>query len=81
MVPHFEARSRIDDFIRQDNRLLAETTSLWFGFCASNLLAPVIAPIYVVTSCAIIEDYVPITTAEQFSKVHPTVSRQSLHAD
>jgi len=49
VVPHFEGKNRIDDFIRQDKILLAKTTFLWFGFYAENLFYPIFAPIHVVS--------------------------------
>jgi hypothetical protein len=48
VVPHLEAKNRINRFIQNDKALLAKTTFLWFGFYAENLFYPVFTPIYVV---------------------------------
>ncbi|KAG2419247.1 hypothetical protein HFD88_004042 [Aspergillus terreus] len=47
VIPHFEAKNRIDRFIQNDKALLAKTTFLWFGFYAENLFYPIFTPIYV----------------------------------
>lgn len=48
VVPHFEAKNRVNRFIQNDKALLAKTTFLWFGFYTENLFYPIFTPIYVV---------------------------------
>lgn len=40
VVPHFDAKVKVDEFIRQDKELLAKTTFLLVTFYASNLFYP-----------------------------------------
>jgi hypothetical protein len=47
-VPHFEAKVRVDEFIKQDKALLAKTTFLWVTFYATNLFFPIYTPIHIV---------------------------------
>ncbi|GIJ90513.1 hypothetical protein Asppvi_009469 [Aspergillus pseudoviridinutans] len=47
VIPHFEAKNRINRFIQNDKALLAKTTFLWFGFYTENLFYPIFTPIYV----------------------------------
>jgi len=50
IVPHFESKNKIDDYIKADHGLLAKTTFLWVAFYASNYAFPVYNPIYVPTA-------------------------------
>jgi hypothetical protein len=45
-VPHFEAKARVDEFIKSKPNLLVKTTFLWLTFFASNFLRPTFAPVY-----------------------------------
>jgi hypothetical protein len=84
VVPHVEAKNRIDNFIKQDKNLLAKTTFLWFGFYAENMFYPVFTPIHVVSVFQImIVSWIPrpIAIAEKCPKVHSTVARRSFDAD
>ena len=47
-VPHFEAKAKVDEFIKQDKALLAKTTFLFIAFYAANLFYPVFTPLYIV---------------------------------
>lgn len=47
-VPHFDAKARVDDFIRQDKEFLAKTTFAMFGMYAENMLYPIFMPFYMV---------------------------------
>jgi uncharacterized protein YbjT (DUF2867 family) len=47
-VPHFDAKARVDDFIRQEKELLAKTTFAMFGMYAENMLYPIFTPSYLV---------------------------------
>ena len=44
IVPHFDAKTRVDAYIKQNQALLSKTTFLYVGFYAGNLLYPVLAP-------------------------------------
>lgn len=44
IVPHFEGKNQIDDYIRSNPNLYAKTTFLWCAFYANNLTFPVFAP-------------------------------------
>jgi uncharacterized protein YbjT (DUF2867 family) len=44
VVPHFEAKNRVDAHIRADASLRAKTTFLWVTFYASNFLYPMFTP-------------------------------------
>jgi len=50
LVPHFEAKNKIDEFIKSDEKLYAKTTFLWVTWYASNYLFPMFTPIFVKTS-------------------------------
>lgn len=43
-MPHFESKTKVDEFIRQDKALLAKTTFLFITFYATNILMPMLAP-------------------------------------
>jgi len=44
VVPHFEAKNRVDAYIKSDHKLYAKTTFLWITFYASNFLYPMFTP-------------------------------------
>jgi hypothetical protein len=44
IIPHFEAKNQIDNYIKSDAGLLAKTTFLWVTFFASNLFFPMYTP-------------------------------------
>jgi NmrA-like family len=44
VVPHFEGKNRIDDYIKSDPALLAKTTFIWVTWFASNLFFPMFQP-------------------------------------
>jgi hypothetical protein len=49
IVPHFEAKNQIDDYIKSDPILYAKTTFVWFTFFMSNLFFPMFTPNLVVS--------------------------------
>lgn len=58
VVPHFDAKSRADEFIKQDKALLAKTTFLWIPFYDSNLYYfPNLTPIYLVGGHFLHDDF------------------------
>jgi len=63
LVPHFEAKNRIDDYIKNHPILLPKTTFLWITWYASNYVFPMFTPNFLKTS----GKYV------QFQLVPPTV--------
>ncbi|KAL3477072.1 NAD(P)-binding protein [Aspergillus californicus] len=44
VVPYYESKNRVDEFIRSVPALLAKTTFAWFGWYAGNVLAPLFHP-------------------------------------
>jgi hypothetical protein len=50
LIPHFEAKNRIDSYIRSDKNLLAKTTFLWITFYASNYYFPMYTPYFIPTA-------------------------------
>jgi hypothetical protein len=49
VVPHFDAKARIDAFIKSQPALLKKTTFLWITFYATNLFFPVYSPTFIKT--------------------------------
>ena len=49
-VHHFDAKNRIDDFIKADASLFSKTTFLWVTFYASNYYFPMFTPLHVPTA-------------------------------
>lgn len=49
VVPHFEGKNRIDDYIRSDKALLAKTTFFWITFYGNNFAYPIFTPNYFVS--------------------------------
>ncbi|KAH8691818.1 NmrA-like family protein-like protein [Talaromyces proteolyticus] len=45
VVPHFESKNLVDDYIKSDAELLAKTTFFMPGFYADNYLFPMLTPI------------------------------------
>lgn len=50
LVPHFEAKNKIDAYIKTLPQLYAKTTFLWITWYASNYAFPMFTPIFVPTS-------------------------------
>jgi hypothetical protein len=50
IIPHFEGKNRIDEFIRSDKALLAKTTFLWVTWYHSNFAFPMFTPAFIPTS-------------------------------
>ena len=44
LVPHFESKNKVDDYIKGDASLLAKTTFLWITFNATNYYFPMFTP-------------------------------------
>jgi uncharacterized protein YbjT (DUF2867 family) len=49
MIPHFEGKNMVDEYIRSDKTLLAKTTFLWITWYGTNFLYPVFTPNYIVS--------------------------------
>ncbi|KAL2865250.1 NmrA/HSCARG family protein [Aspergillus lucknowensis] len=47
VVPHFDSKNRVDEYIKSNPALLSKTTFLLPGFFAENYLFPMLAPIEV----------------------------------
>jgi hypothetical protein len=50
LIPHFDAKNKIDDHIKADANLFAKTTFLWVTFYASNYYFPMYTPLHVPTA-------------------------------
>jgi len=50
VIPHFEGKNKIDDWIKNDPILLPKTTFLWVTYYASNLLFPLFKPNFLKSS-------------------------------
>jgi hypothetical protein len=50
LIPHFEAKNKIDAYIRENKELYAKTTFLWITFYAANFFFPMYTPIWVVST-------------------------------
>jgi hypothetical protein len=48
MVPHFDGKARVDEFIKSDKKLSAITTFLFCGFYPTNINFPMMTPFYMV---------------------------------
>ncbi|PNY27047.1 NmrA-like family domain-containing protein 1 [Tolypocladium capitatum] len=59
LVPHFVAKNRVDDYIKQDEALHAKTTFLWITFYGNNFQYAAFAPNLMKTSGS----YVQLSTA------------------
>lgn len=49
VVPHFDAKAQVDDFIKSDKALLAKTLFVYFGFYPANLFWPIFTPFFAVS--------------------------------
>lgn len=45
-VPHFEAKARVDEYIKSQHSLLAKTTFLWISFYVDNIKKPSFRPVF-----------------------------------
>jgi NmrA-like family len=43
-IPHFEAKNRVDDYIKQNQALYEKTTFLWITWYPSNYQYPIFTP-------------------------------------
>ncbi|KIX94169.1 uncharacterized protein Z520_10195 [Fonsecaea multimorphosa CBS 102226] len=50
IVPHFEGKNRIDDYIRSDKALLAKTTFFWITWYGNNFAYPIFTPNFLKTA-------------------------------
>lgn len=50
ILPHFDAKARIDAYIKENKALLSKTTFLYVTYYSGNLLYPPLAPNFVKTS-------------------------------
>ena len=50
VVPHFEGKNIIDDYIKQDKNLYDKTTFLWVTYYAGNYLFPMFTPNFAVSA-------------------------------
>jgi hypothetical protein len=55
VVPHFDAKNKIDEYIKSKADLYAKTTFLWITFYAQNYVFPMFTPNLVVSSYPIPE--------------------------
>ncbi|KAH0557153.1 hypothetical protein GP486_005054 [Trichoglossum hirsutum] len=44
LIPHFESKNIVDDYIKQDKNLYPKTTFLWVTFYATNYMFPMFTP-------------------------------------
>ena len=66
LVPHFEAKNRVDDYIKADASLFAKTTFLWITFYAANFLYPMFTPNFLKSS----GKYIQLSTASPSTPIH-----------
>jgi len=59
LIPHFEGKNKIDEYIRNNKALFSKTTFLWVGWFASNYVFPTFTPNFLKTS----GKYVHLSTA------------------
>jgi len=55
VVPHFEGKNRVDDYIKRDKALFAKTTFLWITFYGNNFQYPMFTPNLLKTSGSYIQ--------------------------
>jgi hypothetical protein len=65
-VPHFEAKNRVDDYIKADASLYAKTTFLWITFYAANYMYPMFTPNFLKSS----GKYIQLSTAAPSTPFH-----------
>jgi hypothetical protein len=73
LVPHFEAKNKIDDYIKSKPELFAKTTFLWITFYGTNYVFPMFTPNFVKSSgkyvqLAVTPPTVPIRSIGDVSK-------------
>lgn len=66
LVPHFEAKNRVDAYIKADANLFAKTTFLWITFYANNYLFPMFTPNFLKSS----GKYIQLSPAAASTPVH-----------
>jgi hypothetical protein len=49
-VPHFEAKNKVDDYIKSKPKLFTKTTFLWITFYGTNHVLPIFTPNLMKTS-------------------------------
>lgn len=49
LIPHFEGKNRVDDYIKKDSVLFPKTTFLWITYFAINFLFPPYIPNFLVS--------------------------------
>ena len=49
LVPHFEAKNKVDEYIKSNAVLYAKTTFLWLTYFAQNYSSPMFTPNFVVS--------------------------------
>ena len=50
LVPHFESKNKVDEYIKGNASLLAKTTFLWITFYATNYYFPMFTPYHIPTA-------------------------------
>lgn len=66
LIPHFEAKNRVDAYIKSDANLFAKTTFLWITFYAYNYLHPMFTPNFLKTS----GKYLQLSPAAASTPIH-----------
>ena len=49
IVPHFEAKNKVDEYIKSNAALYGKTTFLWLTYFAQNYSSPMFTPNFVVS--------------------------------
>ncbi|OQV00614.1 hypothetical protein CLAIMM_06090 [Cladophialophora immunda] len=71
IVPHFEGKNRIDDYIRSDKALLAKTTFFWITWYGNNFAYPIFTPNFLKTANA----YVQLSPARPDTPIKQSATR------
>ena len=50
LIPHFESKNKVDDYIKSDAPLLAKTTFFWVTYYATNYYFPMFTPYHIPTA-------------------------------
>jgi NmrA-like family len=66
VVPHFEAKNRVDAYIKADANLYAKTTFLWITFYTTNYLYPMFTPNFLKSS----GKYLQLSPAAASTPIH-----------
>ena len=79
LIPHFEAKNQVDEYIKSNEVLYAKTTFLWLTYFAQNYSSPMFSPNFVVSDAPCTKYYQYKTntkqkTAHQYVQLQP-VSR------